>query len=279
MGKRARGGGRALLIAPGLERREEEEEEGSAVKHEIGGEGKRREGNEVLFLCVAKKRRCEVGKRKEEREYKGVGCQKASISAIAVVLLFRRNGGYCCESQKRGFRDRGRQNKIEEETQCFNSISRHKIWELLKRPFWGHTFTATLAPQAPSPLLRNVIFWNLGGGGNYFSCYSPPSISTLPCICTLCITAHNTLHRLPPPFSFRRRDFHESQTFVFCVPHCVTGGARRDGDPPIPPSPPFFPGDVAALAHFFTTKHALFSLIQKPQKTMLLFSGHFFLLL
>ncbi len=70
------------------------------MKHEIGGEGKRREGNEVLFLCVAKKRRCEEGK-KEGREYKGLVVRRASISAIAVVLLFRRNGGYCCEAQKK----------------------------------------------------------------------------------------------------------------------------------------------------------------------------------
>ena len=236
-----------------------------------------KEGRETRsYFCVWRKKGGAKWEKKRREGIQGVGCQKASISAIAVVLLFRRNGGYCCESQKRGFRDRGRQNKIEEETQCFNSISRHKIWELLKRPFWGHTFTATLAPQAPSPLLRNVIFWNLGGGGNYFSCYSPPSISTLPCICTLCITAHNTLHRLPPPFSFRRRDFHESQTFVFCVPHCVTGGGgetRRR--PPHFALPAFFPGGVAALAHFFTTKHALFSLIRNRKKLCYYFLGIF----
>ena len=106
------------------------------MKHEIGGEGKGREGNEVLFLCVAKKRRCEVGKRKEEREYKGLVVRRASISAIAVVLSFEEMADIVARRKKRGFRDRGQQKKIEEETQCYNSKSRHKIWELLKRPFW-----------------------------------------------------------------------------------------------------------------------------------------------
>ncbi len=180
-----------------------------------------------------------MGKRKEEREYKGLVVRRASISAIAVVLSFEEMADIVARRKKRGFRDRGQQKKIEEETQCYNSKSRHKIWELLKRLFGDRHL---LQPWRQRLLLPSTEyhFWNLGGGGNYFFFAAPLSISTLPCICTLCNTAHNTLHRRPPSPSFRRRDFHESQTFVFRVPHCVTGGARRDGDPPIPPSPPSF---------------------------------------
>ena len=150
------------------------------------------------------------------------------------------------------------------------SISRRKVCELLNYAFLVTHIYCNLGAKGSFSSLRNIIFGTSAAVEITFFA-APLSISTLPCICTLCITAHNTLHRPPSP-SFRRRDFHESQTFVFCVPHCVTGGETRRR-PPHSALSTFFPGGVAALAHFFTTKHALFRLIQNRKKLCYYFLG------
>ncbi len=78
---------------------------------------------------------------------------------------------------------------------------------------------------------------------------------------------HSTV---PPPLSFRRRDFHESQTFVFCVPHCVTGGETRRR-PPHSALSTFFPGGVAALAHFLLRNMHTFPLSKTTKNYVTIF--------
>ena len=85
-------------------------------------------------MCGEKKE-VRSGKRKAGREYPRVRCQKASISAIAVVLSFEETADIVARRKKRESKSRGQQNKIDEETQCFlYLVAKYASFSIT--PFW-----------------------------------------------------------------------------------------------------------------------------------------------